>query len=417
MNYSMFAYLLIGLLCALACSNNDVETQSVDMQLPTRNQITTCGDGICSPYEDSSDCPVDCSNCGDNLCTGEETETSCPIDCESESLPFDQPDQTISEDYGLAVDLGPQLTDQQVLEDSFCGDDTCDNEESIATCPIDCLDEGPQPDPNGEILGYVDQLQQQDGQWVIRGWACHQGWAPSVAVDIYADGDENSGIFIKRALAQEPQEEAVAQVCGVSEGQHRYRVTFTEEEVMTHAGQSIHVYGVSPVGNENRALNNSGNFSLPGGSVSNNDNEFPVGINEVTWLHTDVSTWPVTANLSVSINNGIICLDYDKNDVWPTTEIPHNSGDYNIDVVANPWVFLEYQGQWYAATWEWLVVNTSCKNLSSVAGDHIKQPAYIPLDWRPSSGQRLYFMVSGLARTASVTNIQERSQLVEVIWP
>jgi len=88
-----------------------------------------------------------------------------------------------------------------------------------------------------------------------------------------------------------------------------------------------------------------------------------------------------------------------------------------IDVVANPWVFIEHQGQWYAGTWEWLVPGSSCKGMTSVAGDHIKQPPFGPMNWKPTSGQTLYFMVSGLARFPSVSNISERSNIVEVIWP
>ena len=119
----------------------------------------------------------------------------------------------------------------------------------------------------------------------------------------------------------------------------------------------------------------------------------------------------------MSFSNGSICLEYDKKNVWPSVEIDHSSGNGTVDVVANPWVFLEYQEQWYAGTWEWLAVGVTCRNRASVAGDHIKQAAHVPLDWRPQSGERLYFMVCGLARFSHIANVQERSQIVEVIWP
>jgi hypothetical protein len=43
---------------------------------------TGCGDGICSPGEDSTTCPGDCPPvCGDGQCTAGETWESCPGDC------------------------------------------------------------------------------------------------------------------------------------------------------------------------------------------------------------------------------------------------------------------------------------------------------------------------------------------------
>ena len=410
----------------LACDDNEVQplepysptagTQTAGSMVAGELNSITCGDGLCHPSEVASLFPQDCAYCGNQICDGDEDENNCPSDCGHSTTPFDGPDQGMNEDQDINADQDIEEIDQMIPMETTCGDQICEDDELSATCPIDCLMDGPQPDSSGEILGYVDSIQQRNGQWYVKGWACHQGWAPSIAVDIYAGGDETSGVFVKRMIAQEPQEDAVGQACGVNEGQHRFEIPFTEEELTTHAGEAIHVHGVSPVGNENLALNNSGNFRLPGGGTVGGS-ELPMELNTVTWLHTDVSGWPVTSNLSVSIENGIICLEYDKKNVWPTVEIPHTSGEYNIEVVANPWVFLEYQGQWFAGTWEWLVVGGTCKNLSSVAGDHIKQPAFVPLDWRPTSGQRLYFMVSGLARISSITNIQERTQIVEVIWP
>jgi hypothetical protein len=141
-------------------------------------------------------------------------------------------------------------------------------------------------------------------------------------------------------------------------------------------------------------------------------------LDEVTWLHVNVQDWPVTANLSsVSIEGGVICLEYDKANAWPSVDIPHNSGNGDVAVVANPWVFMEYNGQWYAGTWEWMGVGQVCKNKASVAGDHIKQPPLGPADWKPASGQELYFMVSGLARFSNIANVSERSNIVKVVWP
>lgn len=155
---------------------------------------------------------------------------------------------------------------------------------------------------------------------------------------------------------------------------------------------------------------NAGTAGSGGGSV------YPpaLDLGDVTWLHTDVSGWPVTVNLSsVTFDGGQICLHHDiasKN--WPIGNI---SG---TDVVANPWVFIYHDDRWYGATWEWLrPPGQTCKNMSSVAGDHIKvAPFDAASGWTPQSGETLYFMVSGLARLG-LSNVQERSEPVKVVWP
>ena len=138
----------------------------------------------------------------------------------------------------------------------------------------------------------------------------------------------------------------------------------------------------------------------------------PPDLSQVTWLSADVSSWPATATLeSVTLSSSGICLDYDMADTWPVH-------DYNgVDVVANPWIFIWQDGQWYAGTWEWLRPGQTCKNIDAVAGSHIKQsPFGEHSGWVPTSGERYWFMVSGLARY-SERNVSERSNLVEVIWP
>ncbi len=138
-------------------------------------------------------------------------------------------------------------------------------------------------------------------------------------------------------------------------------------------------------------------------------------LGDVVWLHSDVSGWAETATLSsvtVDLGGDQICLNHDKAGTWDSQDI---SGDGTY-VNANPWVFILYDEQWYGATWEWMRPDQTCKSASSVAGDHIKQSPFVDIDWRPTSGETLYFMVSGLARF-SERNHEERSNVVEVTWP
>ena len=127
----------------------------------------------------------------------------------------------------------------------------------------------------------------------------------------------------------------------------------------------------------------------------------------ITWLHADVSNWPVTSSLNASVGGGAISMNYDKARVWPQRD----------GVNANCWVIVNLNGQWYAATFEYLRPGQTSKPvgvLNGAMGDHIKVS---PLNkWRPSSGERFGIMVSGLARS-QLRNVQERSNIVMVTWP
>ncbi len=144
----------------------------------------------------------------------------------------------------------------------------------------------------------------------------------------------------------------------------------------------------------------------------------PLVLDEVIWLHTDVSDWPVTMTIeSVTFEDPFICLNHASQDegvfVWPEDTL-----DGDTQVVGNPWVFIYREGSWYGATWEWLRPDQTCKFEYAVAGDHIKQPPFdAQSGWTPSSGETLYFMVSGLARLPGFTNVSERSEPIKVVWP
>lgn len=136
--------------------------------------------------------------------------------------------------------------------------------------------------------------------------------------------------------------------------------------------------------------------------------DFPSEIDgPVTFLHHDVSRWPVTAKMTASVSKGQIVCNYDKARVWPELN----------GVNANPWVIAKFNGKWYAATYEWYRFGQTSKPvgvLDGSKGDHIKVS---PLNkWRPKSGERIGLMVSGLARSAA-RNAQERSPVVMVTWP
>lgn len=130
-----------------------------------------------------------------------------------------------------------------------------------------------------------------------------------------------------------------------------------------------------------------------------------IDLSKVRWLHADVSGWPVTSKLEVSLSGGTVRLSHDKASVWPV------SGD----VAANPWVFVKIDGQWTAATFEWMRKGQTTKPHKTVAGDHIKR-APLSGNWKPTSGEEYGWMVSSLARDNRRT-VNERTNVVLARWP
>lgn len=137
----------------------------------------------------------------------------------------------------------------------------------------------------------------------------------------------------------------------------------------------------------------------------------PPDLDEVVWLHSDISGWPVTHTLdAVSLDGDQICLETAGVDEWPAVDFD------GTELVGNPWIFIEEDGVWYGATWEWLRPGQTCKAKESVAGTHIKQPPFEEDGgWEPTPGVTYWFMVSGLARF-SERNVEERTDLVPLTW-
>ena len=113
----------------------------------------------------------------------------------------------------------------------------------------------------------------------------------------------------------------------------------------------------------------------------------------------DVSGWAQTATLNASVGGGSVNLNYDKARVWPGID----------NVNANAWVFFTYKGGNYASTFDYMRPGQTRKSANF----------QIPMDggtWRPSSGETVGFMVSGLCRD-SRRNVSERSNVDFVTWP
>lgn len=113
--------------------------------------------------------------------------------------------------------------------------------------------------------------------------------------------------------------------------------------------------------------------------------------------------------MAVKFRRNDICLEGRRS--WPAVTL--GSGAV---ADANAWVVVEHDGQWYAATWEYLRVGAACKPREKVNGKHVEKA---PLDgeWHPRSGARVGLMVSCLARDPRVpSNCRERSNVEWVTW-
>lgn len=146
--------------------------------------------------------------------------------------------------------------------------------------------------------------------------------------------------------------------------------------------------------------------------------QFPQDFSDVTWIDPDISGWPVTANLNVTVTNQFVILDSDKKNVWPATGNPI-LGSTNTCCNANAWVFAKFGERWYAVTWEWLKRGQSAKNRSAFEGGHTRRPPFFGggnPTWTPQNGEIYGLMVSGFARFGIPANIRERSNIVFYKW-
>jgi hypothetical protein len=130
----------------------------------------------------------------------------------------------------------------------------------------------------------------------------------------------------------------------------------------------------------------------------------------VNWLHANVTNWPITSKITdVEIGSDSITIDHTKAGKWPT----FNYG--GIEIEGNPWVFVNRNGRWYGATYDWLRPGQTEKAVTgNDIGENIKAE---PLaTWTPQPGELVGFMVSTPARDGNRTS-NERSNVVMTRWP
>ena len=147
----------------------------------------------------------------------------------------------------------------------------------------------------------------------------------------------------------------------------------------------------------------------PGGGVAGDE----IDPRAVTWLHTNVTNWAITSRVTnVTITRSEICVDHTGAGRFPT------SGFGSIVVEGNVWIFAQFGGRWYGATYDWLRPGQVCKGVTGgeLGPDQIR---IAPMDasWPgPRSGETVGFMVSTRARDGERAG-EERTNIVLVRWP
>ena len=128
---------------------------------------------------------------------------------------------------------------------------------------VDVVGRRPQP----VIVGKIDGLTSDGGALI--GWACATTQTAPVNVQLYVGGPAGASgsVLVGTYPANQASEASVAAACKVGSGSFRFAIAIASELRAQYSGRLIYVYGVSPVGGANLALDASGNFKVPSPQV------------------------------------------------------------------------------------------------------------------------------------------------------
>ena len=113
-----------------------------------------------------------------------------------------------------------------------------------------------------QVLGTIEGVAAGTSA-VITGWACSTGLPQSIQVALYLNGPAGSGTGIGTYSANLTSDSSIASSCGSTGSAYRFSIPLTDTQRQTYVGQGIYVHGISPVGNPNNLLANSGTYQVP----------------------------------------------------------------------------------------------------------------------------------------------------------
>ena len=138
----------------------------------------------------------------------------------------------------------------------------------------------------------------------------------------------------------------------------------------------------------------------------------------------NISDWEKTSEITeidINIENGQICISHTKSGQWvPTQNVESPSVEDPVE--GNAWVIVPLDGKGYAAPYDWLGANGPCHMLDVETLENLYQqlPQRTNMPelsrWKPVPGDKIGFMVSGLAKDG-LENVKERSNMLIVTLP
>lgn len=115
-----------------------------------------------------------------------------------------------------------------------------------------------------KVTGYIDGVANDaSGTPHVAGWACSTGLNQSIDVHTYLGGGWPAGTNVDGRTANLPSEAAVAAACQAQGTAYRFSIPLTQAIRDAHGGKPIYVHGISPVGQPNDLIANSGVFVVP----------------------------------------------------------------------------------------------------------------------------------------------------------
>jgi len=144
---------------------------------------------------------------------------------------------------------------------------------------------------------------------------------------------------------------------------------------------------------------------------------FPDDFSDVIWIDPpQVANFPVTATVTANVRGSALEIQDTKRSVWPRrfhTILGNSCCNRSL------WIFIKFEDQWYAATFEFMRFGQIIKSAEAVNGGQIRRPPFSRpgFVWRPAEGEVYGFMTSGMARFDLVNlNVRERSNVALYRW-
>ncbi len=103
----------------------------------------------------------------------------------------------------------------------------------------------------------------QPDSYRIWGWACSTYWAGSIQVHLYVGGPYGTGTYAGEYSANKSSGTDVAAACKTQGSAYIFEIPLTDDLVRQHAGKSIYIHGLSPLGGGNNLIGHSGSYTVP----------------------------------------------------------------------------------------------------------------------------------------------------------